>query len=261
MDDWIFLRGLVRECRHWGSFVQEFAQIVPDARVVLLDLPGNGALCGQASPVNVAKMVEAYRTQLRAMGKAAPYRILAVSMGAMVAAEWSHRYPDEVAMQVLINTSMRPFSAFYRRLRPANYVPLLWNLITRANAMAWERTVLRLTTNHPHAEVLPYWCKLREQYPVGSRNMLRQLLAAAIYRASTAPPAAATLLLASANDHLVSVECSLALAAHWQVPLVVHPTAGHDLTLDDGQWVAQQVQAWVNAQMYQASHDAVTEAT
>jgi len=122
MDEWILLRGLVRESRHWGGFVQEFEQVVPNAHAVLLDLPGNGLRCTEVSPATVEAMVEAYRAQLRAMGKLAPYRILAVSMGAMVAAEWSHRYPDEVAKQVLINTSMRPFSAFFQRLKPANYL-------------------------------------------------------------------------------------------------------------------------------------------
>jgi pimeloyl-ACP methyl ester carboxylesterase len=246
-EDWIFLRGLVRESGHWGGFVQEFAHMLPSARVVLLDLPGNGALCNQASPASVAEMVDAYRTQLRAMGKAAPYRILAVSMGAMVAAEWSHRYPDEVAMQVLINTSMRPFSAFYRRLRPASYLPLLWCIFTRANALTWERTILRLTTNLAHDEVLHRWCAMRLQNPVTTGNALCQLAAAARYRAAVEPPATPTLVLASSRDRLVSADCSRKLAARWQVPLIEHPTAGHDMTLDDGRWVAQQVRAWLDS--------------
>lgn len=257
MDDWILLRGLVREGRHWGGFVAEFEQAVPGARAVLLNLPGNGPLCAQTSPATVREMVEACRAQLRARGKLAPYRILAVSMGAMVAAEWSHRYPDEVARQVLINTSMRPFSAFYRRLRPANYLPLLWLLATRAHPMQWEAAILRLTTNHPREEVLATWCALREQSPVAASNLLRQLWAAATYRASTAAPAAATLVLASARDRLVAADCSRALAARWQVPLVVHPSAGHDLTLDDGPWVAEQVRAWLDSGR---GHTGVTEA-
>ncbi|MDE2418229.1 MAG: alpha/beta hydrolase [Burkholderiales bacterium] len=246
MDDWILLRGLVRESRHWGGFVHEFEQVVPNAHAVLLDLPGNGARCSEVSPATVREMVEAYRAQLCIMGKSAPYRILAISMGGMVAAEWSRRYPDEVAMQVLINTSMRPFSSFYRRLRPANYLPLLWLLATRAQPVQWETAILRMTTNHPHEEVLSYWCALRAQSPVAVKSLLRQLWAAATYRASTAPPAAATLVLASAQDRLVSVDCSRALASRWQVPLAIHPSAGHDLTLDGGLWVAQQVQGWLD---------------
>jgi len=256
MDEWILLRGLVRESRHWGGFVQEFEQVVPNAHAVLLDLPGNGLRCTEVSPATVEAMVEAYRAQLRAMGKLAPYRILAVSMGAMVAAEWSHRYPDEVAKQVLINTSMRPFSAFFQRLKPANYLPLLWLLATRAPPVQWETAIVRITTNHPRDAVLPYWCTLREQSPVAVKNLLRQLWAAAIYRASTAPPPAATLVLASAQDRLVAADCSRALAAAWKAPLLVHASAGHDLTLDDGPWVAHQVRVWLECG---CGHEDVTE--
>jgi len=40
---------------------------------------------------------------------------------------------------------------------------------------------------------------------------------------------------------LVSVRCSERLAAQWGVLLQLHPTAGHDLPLDDGSWVVQQI--------------------
>jgi hypothetical protein len=36
----------------------------------------------------------------------------------------------------------------------------------------------------------------------------------------------------------------MALASAWNIPALVHPTAGHDLTLDDAAWVVQAVQNW-----------------
>jgi hypothetical protein len=36
----------------------------------------------------------------------------------------------------------------------------------------------------------------------------------------------------------------LALAGAWGAALRVHPTAGHDLPLDDGGWVAEQISTW-----------------
>jgi len=255
-DDWVLLRGLVRESRHWGGFVQEFEQVVPHARAVMLDLPGNGGRCAEVSPATVGDMVEAYRAQLYAMGKTAPHRIFAISMGAMVAAEWSYRYPGEVERQVLVNTSMRPFSAFYKRLRPANYLPILKLLAMRATPLQWEAAILRMTTNRSHGEVLPSWGAWRVQHPVALRNVWRQLWAAATYRAPSGRPSAATLVLASAQDHLVAVDCSVALAQRWGVPLLVHASAGHDLCLDDGPWVAQQVRAWLQNG---SGHQAVTE--
>ncbi|PMZ18082.1 alpha/beta hydrolase, partial [Pseudomonas sp. FW306-02-F08-AA] len=38
--------------------------------------------------------------------------------------------------------------------------------------------------------------------------------------------------------------CSQALAAAWNLPLVMHPFAGHDLPLDDPAWVVAQVLQW-----------------
>jgi pimeloyl-ACP methyl ester carboxylesterase len=190
-------------------------------------------------------MVEAYRAQLAALGLHAPYRLLAVSMGAMVAAEWSRRYPHEVVAQVLINTSMRPFSAFYQRLRPHNYGTLFRLIAMQTTVLQWERVVLQLTAHRAHPDVLPYWQALREQCPVSRTNALRQLWAAARYRATAQRPAALTLVLVSAQDALVCATCSHALAAAWGASVAVHPTAGHDLTLDDGPWVATHVAEWL----------------
>ena len=111
----------------------------------------------------------------------------------------------------------------------------------------WERTVLRMTSNLATDAVLPRWLALRQQCPVSRANALRQLIAAARFRAPAVKPLAPTLVLASEQDHLVSVECSRALARHWQCPLHVHAGAGHDLPLDDGYWVAAQVQEWLMA--------------
>ena len=245
MATWIFVRGLVRERRHWGGFVSTFEDAVPGSQVVAIDLPGNGLLNWQRSPIAVGAMVESCRSQLVAKGLSPPFSILAVSMGAMVAAHWSQQYPHEVERQVLINTSMRPFSRFYRRLRPTNYFALAWLILSRAGAHRWEQAVVRFTSNCAHPGVVEYWQSLRETHPVSLPNALRQLFAAARYRAASRRPQALTLLLASERDALVSVHCSRALAAAWHIPLITHATAGHDLPLDDGAWVAQQVADWL----------------
>ena len=245
MTTWIFLRGLVRESGHWGAFVPEFKTLKPDAQVHLLDLPGNGQLSKCISPSSVPAMVDAVRLQLQAAGVAPPYAVLALSMGGMVAVNWAHRFPGEIERQVLINTSMRPFSSFYQRLQPRNWATIAGLLLTNASGQKWEQAILRMTTTRPHPEVLPAWESLRQANPVSTINALRQLWAAACFAAPSAVPAIPTLLLASAQDALVSVQCSRAIAQAWGVPLHEHPLAGHDLSLDDPQWVAQQVQAWL----------------
>jgi pimeloyl-ACP methyl ester carboxylesterase len=49
------------------------------------------------------------------------------------------------------------------------------------------------------------------------------------------------LVLVGDGDRLVSPGCSRALASHLGVELRVHPTAGHDLSLDAGPWFAAEV--------------------
>ncbi len=245
MSNWIFLRGLTRESRHWGSFIEQFQQTLPGSRVLAFDLPGNGRLNQQPSPLRVQDMVEHCRAEVKLRQLAPPYQVLALSLGAMVAVAWADAYPREISANVLISTSMRPFSAFYRRLRPANYGVLLGLLVTGAAPELWERTILRITTNLAHEDVLPPWLAWHREYPVSRINALRQLIAAARFRAPTVKPLTPTLLLAGAQDHLVCVECSIAAAKAWRCKLSLHPSAGHDIPLDDGSWVADQVRQWL----------------
>lgn len=244
---WILLRGLTRESAHWGEFADRFQQALPGDKMLALDLPGNGQLHQAQSPLSVHDMVQACRQSLAVRGIAPPYHLLAMSLGAMVAAEWARIAPGEVAGCVLINTSMRPFSPFYHRLRWPNLAPLLQLALQWHSADAAERIVLRITSNRApeRSAVIAQWAAVRRQRPVSAANALRQLLAAARYRASVAAPAAPTLLLGSQQDQLVSSRCSQAIAKAWGRPLHMHPSAGHDLPLDDPQWVIDEVLLWV----------------
>jgi pimeloyl-ACP methyl ester carboxylesterase len=245
VSTWVLLRGLTRESRHWGDFPGVLREHLNDAEVCLIDLPGNGRLNDRKSPRQVPAMAEDCRAQLHERGLAPPYFLLAMSLGAMVAVDWADRYPSEVAGCVLINTSLRPFNPFYHRLRPRNYLPLLAMLLPGNDAACREKTVLRLTSSRPDRPgKLAEWVAYASENPVSPGNALRQLLAAAVYRAPRGQPRPPLLVLASAGDRLVDPQCSQCLAGHWQAAFVEHPTAGHDLPLDDGAWVAGQLALW-----------------
>lgn len=246
MDTWILLRGLTREAAHWGSFADDLQAALPHARIVTLDLPGNGSLHAQASPLTVPGMVAACRAELARRGLRPPYHVLAMSLGAMVATEWACTAPDDFRGCVLVNTSFRPFSSFFHRLRPRNYAALLALVLRRRPPDAIEHAVWRLTSNSPvNTAVIDQWVAARAVRPVSTANALRQLVAAARYRAPLTPPPAPMLLLASQHDGLVNRRCSLAIARHWHCALALHPQAGHDLPLDAPQWVIAQVQHWL----------------
>ncbi len=247
MSTWVFLRGLTRESRHWGDFPATFRRTIPDAEIVAPDLPGNGRLNRMRSPVSVAKMADYCRAELLAQGCRPPYFLLAMSLGAMVAVDWAARHPQEVRGCVLINTSLRPISPFFHRLRPANYPALLKLALRGGSDDEWEGMILRLTSRRvaDAAAILADWSAWRREHPVSRLNAWRQLLAAGRYRAPAERPAPPLLVLASAQDGLVDPRCSRRLAHRWRSAYAEHPDAGHDLPLDDGAWVAMQVRHWL----------------
>ena len=79
------LRGLRRDSRHWGDWPGRLAQLT-GRPVVCLDLPGNGALVAQISPLAMPLVVAALRRQLRALGVPAGRAVdlLGLSLGGMV---------------------------------------------------------------------------------------------------------------------------------------------------------------------------------
>jgi pimeloyl-ACP methyl ester carboxylesterase len=250
MSTWILLRGLTRERRHWGSFPLLLQRAIGDGTVLPLDLPGNGSLNREASPRSVEAMARWCSGELARRGLPPPFHVLAMSLGAMVTVAWAHARPEELRAAVLINTSLRPFSPLHQRLRPSACPSLLRLAAIGADAAAREDIILRLTSNNADAAaaVRGDWADFARQNPVSRANAFRQLWAAARYRAPLEAPAVSILFVASAGDRLVAPECSRALAHRWRCPIVEHPSAGHDLPLDDGPWLVRELGAWLGQQ-------------
>ena len=245
--NWVFLRGLAREARHWGDFSTLFAQACHAKKITLQDLAGNGALNTQRSATSVRAMVEFARRQLAASGIEPPHALLAMSLGAMVATEWAARYPQEVACLVLINTSMRPYSNAVQRLRPSSWPSLATLALRWADASFTEQQIFALTCRRADSRQIDEakWRDIRATAPVSRANVARQLLAAATYRAGPLTPLCPVLVLSARADALVNPICSHHLANTWQAEHRQHPWAGHDLPHDDALWVCEQVAIWL----------------
>lgn len=241
MSTWVLLRGLVREARHWGDFPQRLAARLPAGDTVCTpDLPGNGSRWREPSPGSIAGMVAAVRAQL-APGN--PRVLVALSLGGMVALEWAATAPDEVQGCVLINSSLGSLSPVWQRLR-AGSLPALARWMLPGMDAARERAVYAITSNRAVDEqVVARWAEHARSAPVSAANASRQLWAAARFRAP-ARPRMPVLVLCSRGDRLVSPRCSHAIARAWDLPLREHPDAGHDLPLDDPDWVVEQVARW-----------------
>ncbi len=179
------------------------------------------------------------------MGISPPYNLLAMSMGGMVAAAWAQNHPGEVEACVLINTSFGSFSPLHHRMRPRAWLTLLRFLLTPSTA-GREHLVFLLTSSlgKPTENLIEDWVAIRKSQPVRIENALRQLMAAATFKAPSAAPVP-TLLLASSGDRLVNPSCSTDIARRWNCTIAIHPSGGHDLPLDDGPWIAEQVNDWL----------------
>ncbi len=217
MSTWILLRGLTRETRHWGRLPGLLREAVGTDRLLLLDLPGNGEFAHLRAPSTVADMVGFVRIAALQTGATGPYRVLAMSLGGMVATDWAQRHPGEIERLVLINTSMRPFSRMHERLRPSAWPGLLGVAAHWRDAPRAESGIHRLTCNNVETlgADLDAWSEIRRSAPVSRGNALRQLWAAARFSAAATKPRCPLLILSSRADKLVNPVCSAKLAAAW----------------------------------------------
>ncbi len=237
----VLIRGLLREQRHWGEFTKLLAQQFPDAEILTLDIPGNGSLHQETSPNTITGLTEALRAQLAGRKN---LNLIAISMGGMIAIDWMNRHPLEIHSAVLINTSVRPYSPFFHRLRWQNYPGIASMLFKPAEQR--EQKILALTSNlHQNdAALLAAWKKWRGQCPVSKISAINQLRAAAQFLA-TDKPAQPLLIISAKNDRLVDYRCSHALHQAWHSDYLEHDNAGHDLPLDDPRWLTQAIKKWL----------------
>lgn len=237
----VLLRGLSREQAHWGDFIGQLQRAVANP-VFALDLPGVGQALDEPSPASIAQMVHLLRQRL-ALQLHGPCHLLAMSLGAMVAMEWAATYPADIASLLLINSSCAQLTPFYQRLKWQSYPQLLQALFV--SACKREQLILQLTANNlrQRQHQLAHWQQIALTRPVRKPDVLRQLLAASRFRLPD-KPACPVLLLASKADRLVDWQASQRIADIWQVPLLLHSSAGHDLPLDAPGWVLQQAAAF-----------------
>ncbi len=238
----VLIRGLLRDARHWGNFKQLLQQRFPNTPVLALDLPGNGALNQQTSSDNISDMTESLREQIRNRRN---LRLIAISMGGMIAIDWITRYPNEVQSAVLINSSLRNLSPFYHRLHWKAYsrltkIILFAVLHTKPD---FEADILALTSNHHSQDIalLKRWQQWQQQNPVSHTNAINQCLAAAKF-SNTFQLHRPVLVVSSKMDRLVDCRCSAKLAKVLDVPHFQHQTAGHDLPLDAPEWLVKQIE-------------------
>lgn len=243
---WLLIRGLCRQQLHWENFPMQLAQQL-NCRVLCCDIAGTGQEWQQLTPTSITGIMLQLRQTFRSQhpNLAYPIRLLGISMGGMIATEWATHFPDEIERMVFINTSFKQLSPIYHRLKPSKIMTLIRILCSAS--LQQELLILNMTshTQHNNRALAQRWQDYAKNQPVSRNNALRQLYAASRFCPPLQPPIANILLLASKYDHLVNVRCSTAIATQWHCPIYYHPSAGHDLPLDDGDWVCKTIIHWL----------------
>lgn len=251
------LRGLARESRHWGTFVSDlkvaYSKLGKELRVETIDLPG----CGRHSEMWASPSIDATadfaREKMReilakeaeqGVSMATHRRLVAISLGGMVAASWVARYPHDFHSCVLMNSSFKRLSRAQDRLRWDSWwrIPMV---VGHRETEEREKQILNWISNRAdrREEVLQEWVQIQLTRPVSKANLLLQLTAASRFEAPKSLPIP-VLVLASRQDRMVHPDCSQAIADLYGAKIVYHPTAGHDLPLDAGAWVATMISEW-----------------
>ena len=257
-ENWFLIRGLMREAGHWGAFramLETLETKDRQVRIHYLEFPGTGKHSRKSSPSTVSAITDFLRKdfleiinlQKHDSNTLAENYGLALSLGSMVAIDWMNRFPKDFTGVVLVNGSVANLSPFYHRLRlPTllSFCKIAWE----TNPEARERKILSLVTNHAASEsIIDDWTLIQKERPITRRTALSQLVAAATFRGPRKKPSPKILVLNSLGDRLVDHRCSRAIQKTWKVPLETHASAGHDLPLDDGNWVVEKIRGWKNA--------------
>lgn len=239
----LILRGLARQRGHWGDFLHVLENSQRFASVHCLDLPGFGDQAHRKSPITINDIYTDLRSRFTPLKNQndLPWVVLGVSLGGMVLMEWAKSYPDDFKTFFIVNSSSADTGLPWQRFHPL-FTPQLLKAYPKGNYAIEEVVVNRITNQiEDKKKLIAEWAKLADETPLNLKNVGAQIAAASIYNAPK-NLFANMCFMASANDRLVDVSCSQKLSERYSAPLFVHPTAGHEVCLDDPLWSIQKIE-------------------
>lgn len=162
-------------------------------------------------------------------------------MGGMIALRWAELFPNEISKVFAINSSAANLSARKDRFNLSEIKKIIGIFLSTDPYLKEER-ILKLTTSSLEisSELVNEFADIQKTHPVKMRSSLNQLWAASTFRIDHALDIP-VVIIASAKDRLVNPNCSQALAETLSATLIVHPSAGHDLPLDDPDWLLSEL--------------------
>lgn len=250
MDDqrkplnWILIRGLSREKRHWARFPELFQDAYPDSLIKVIELPGVGSKNQESSPTSIDGFVDKLRREFVSFKEDKDWGIVSVSLGGMIALTWASRHPNDFKKIVTINSSAGNLSKVHERLSPEAIQKIL-KLFFKNDLIERERVILELTNNITPIteELVETWASYGREYPLKREVFLKQLFAASRFKVPEKIKIP-YLILVGAKDRLTNPLCSQYLGKHFEITPEEHPEAGHDLPLEDPEWLVKKIVNW-----------------
>ena len=212
---------------------------------MFLDLPGFGSEWQSKSPMNVDDITDQVREKWLKERKDGPYILISISFGGMVGINWGSRFPDDLKGLVVMNSSLPKISSKLDRITLMGFLELI-KMFSAPDFEIREELILKLTTNKPDNvnEYLKKFTIYQLEMTADKKNISRQTIAA---RNMNVPKELKPklLCLTSEADRMVNYKCSEDIANEYNGQLRVHSFAGHDLTMDEPYWVADQIEDWL----------------
>jgi len=246
--NFLLIRGLAREKGHWADFTETLAKEL-STNVLTIDLPGAGELCELKSPLKISDYTDHMRNQFLKLTRLANLEdqsnwvVLGISMGGMIALDWTSRYENDFKSAILINSSVGDLSLPYERMQPKALIKI-FKIVKIKDLISREKSVLKLSCNLLTESKRKTCAKIFSKFYINHKfkkiNLFKQLVAASKFKK---PKSIKTelLILCSKNDKITNYNCSIKIAKYYQSKIIIHQTAGHDIPLDDPHWIIKQL--------------------
>lgn len=244
--NWLLIRGLMREADHWGDFPKELGAQDGVGRVVCLDLAGVGTESSRVFLPSIKQAVEDLRSRFKNHEHDKDdeeWGILGISLGGMIAMQWVSDHPYDFKKIVVMNSSSKELPVWKRLTLPSIAVTL--ECFMEKDLVKREKKIIDMVSNlrKNDLKLIDSWIKIAQKNEFSKLNAVNQLTAASIFKL---PKKIKTpmLVLTSRADRMVNHECSKYIAEKFNAPIKIHPSAGHDIAVDDSKWLTEQIVDW-----------------
>lgn len=237
--------GIGRERRNWSTPLKVMQSAFPDYEIIVFDNPGMGEHCKMAVPASIDKNIDFLKERFDKLKGEENY-FIGWSLGGMLVAKWSQRFPKDMNGMVLITSSFGSLSTPWHRLKTLIILPVFIAIISKGKRRE-NGMFSSICKNEKNRErLVNEWMEINKEKPVTAINIIRQLIAAIFFFTKTFKKQHPVLVIGAPNDQLVNNSCSKKIASFWKTDYQEHPTAGHDVFNDDAEWVSDQVKKWLS---------------